>query len=102
MSTKCKWVVPARPPAVFVNQVMSHNGMMIKKMKQFVSRCNACFNVNPKMDSAFCPRCGSDFVVKVTMTTVRCPATSGLHVLSHTVSYFCAVLLSLSRCGTVQ
>ena len=49
-------------------KVMGTNGMLIKKMKQFVARCNACFNVNQDTTSPFCPRCGSDFVVKVSMT----------------------------------
>ena len=49
-------------------KVMATNGMMIKKMKQFVSRCNACFHVNQDAAAVFCPRCGSDFVVKVSMT----------------------------------
>ena len=49
-------------------KVMSMNGMMIKKTKQFVMQCRACNNVMYSMDSVFCERCGSDFVVKVSMT----------------------------------
>ena len=49
-------------------KVLSMNGMLIKKAKQFVLKCNACFNVIYKMESAFCDRCGSDFLVKVSMT----------------------------------
>ena len=49
-------------------KVLSMNGMVIKKAKQFVLKCNACFNVIYKMESAFCDRCGSDFLMKVSMT----------------------------------
>jgi hypothetical protein len=49
-------------------KVLSMNGMLIKKAKKFVLKCNACFNVIYKMESAFCDRCGSDFLVKVSMT----------------------------------
>jgi RNA-binding protein NOB1 len=49
-------------------KVMATNGMMIKKVKQFVNKCNACFNVDHAMASSFCSKCGSDFVVKVSMT----------------------------------
>jgi hypothetical protein len=49
-------------------KVMSMNGMMVKKTKQFVKKCHACFKVIYTLDSEFCPRCGSDFVVKVSMT----------------------------------
>ena len=46
-------------------RVMSMNGMMIKKTKQWIKKCNACFNIIYQMEKEFCPRCGSDFVVKV-------------------------------------
>ncbi|KAK3085277.1 hypothetical protein FSP39_000959 [Pinctada imbricata] len=48
--------------------VISINGMLIKKAKSFVQRCFACMKVTTNMMIEFCPHCGNNTLQKVSMS----------------------------------
>ena len=45
----------------------SIRGVAIRKLKQWVLRCLACYHITSKMDKLFCPRCGSDTMTKLSV-----------------------------------
>ena len=47
-------------------QVMNFNGFMIKKLKNFVLRCHACYEIVKDMEKRFCPTCGRNTLIKTT------------------------------------
>jgi RNA-binding protein NOB1 len=46
-------------------KLVSADGMMIKKVKQWVLKCTACFKTCQNMTKLFCPSCGSATLEKV-------------------------------------
>ena len=45
----------------------SIRGVAIRKLKQWVLRCLACYHISSKMDKLFCPRCGSATMTKLSV-----------------------------------
>ena len=45
----------------------SIRGVAIRKLKQWVLRCLACYHITSKMDKLFCPRCGSATMTKLSV-----------------------------------
>ncbi|ODQ67262.1 D-site 20S pre-rRNA nuclease, partial [Nadsonia fulvescens var. elongata DSM 6958] len=56
-----------------LNLVNPTNGLQIKKVKNFMLRCHACFHIMPIPKDGkphhFCPRCGSATLLRCTVTT---------------------------------
>jgi len=48
--------------------VMSVDGMLIKKAKSFVLRCFTCFKITTNMDKKFCHHCGNDTLRKLSVS----------------------------------
>ncbi|XP_074646707.1 RNA-binding protein NOB1-like [Tubulanus polymorphus] len=48
--------------------VVSVDGMLIKKTKNFVLRCSACLKLTKNLEKEFCPHCGNHTLQKLTMT----------------------------------
>ncbi|XP_067651419.1 RNA-binding protein NOB1-like [Haliotis asinina] len=48
--------------------VISVEGMLIKKAKSYVLRCFACFKITSKMEKLFCPHCGNHTLKRIAMT----------------------------------
>ncbi|OWF37986.1 RNA-binding protein NOB1-like [Mizuhopecten yessoensis] len=48
--------------------VISVDGMLIKKAKSYVLRCYACLKITSNVLKEFCPTCGNNTLQKVTMT----------------------------------
>ncbi|KAL4235177.1 Nin1 binding protein [Mactra antiquata] len=48
--------------------VISVDGMVIKRAKNFVLRCFACFKITTNMEKTFCAQCGNKTLTKVSMT----------------------------------
>ncbi|KAL6042285.1 20S-pre-rRNA D-site endonuclease nob1 [Balamuthia mandrillaris] len=48
--------------------LVSVDGMVIKKLKKFILRCQACFKLTNEMDKQFCPSCGNASLHKVAYT----------------------------------
>lgn len=48
--------------------VVSVDGMLIKRAKSFVLRCFACFKITSNVEKTFCPHCGNKTLTKVSMT----------------------------------
>eukprot|EP01135_Chromosphaera_perkinsii_P001931 Nk52_evm80s212 gene=Nk52_evmTU80s212 len=49
-------------------KVVSVDGMYIRKVKQFVLKCHACFQVCKDMSRDFCPSCGNATLLKIAVT----------------------------------
>jgi rRNA maturation endonuclease Nob1 len=45
--------------------VMSVDGMLVQRVKQFVLRCVGCFQVHYQMDRLFCSRCGGSHLHRI-------------------------------------
>ncbi|KAL6067772.1 20S-pre-rRNA D-site endonuclease nob1 [Balamuthia mandrillaris] len=48
--------------------LVSVDGMVIKKLKKFILRCQACYKLTNEMDKQFCPSCGNASLHKVAYT----------------------------------
>jgi len=46
-------------------KVISVEGMMVRKTRQFVLRCFGCYTICTDMERAFCPACGNNTLVRV-------------------------------------
>merc|ERR1712072_1034541 len=46
-------------------QVVSVDGMLVKRVKQYVLKCEACFKQTEQMEAVFCPSCGNNTLYKV-------------------------------------
>jgi rRNA maturation endonuclease Nob1 len=49
-------------------RLLSADGMLIKRLKQWQLKCRACFTVIGDMTRLFCPKCGSDTINRVSVT----------------------------------
>ena len=47
--------------------LFSIRGVAIRRLKQWVLRCIACYNITSKMDKMFCPRCGNATMTKLSV-----------------------------------
>uniref|UniRef100_A0A1X7U570 Nin one binding (NOB1) Zn-ribbon-like domain-containing protein n=1 Tax=Amphimedon queenslandica TaxID=400682 RepID=A0A1X7U570_AMPQE len=45
--------------------VVSIDGMLIKRIRTYAQQCKACFKVYFKSDLLFCPNCGNKSMIKV-------------------------------------
>ncbi|KAH3769925.1 RNA-binding protein NOB1-like [Dreissena polymorpha] len=48
--------------------VLSVDGMLIKRAKSFVLRCFSCMKITTNVQKLFCPHCGNKTLTKVSMT----------------------------------
>ncbi|KAJ3249856.1 Nin1 binding protein [Boothiomyces macroporosus] len=47
--------------------LLSIDGMLIKKLKNWVLRCHACFKITTQMDKVFCPTCGNNTLIRTSI-----------------------------------
>ena len=52
-------------------QLMSADGMKVRRLKQWALKCEACFYVVHDMDRIFCPKCGTDGLKRVSVSVDR-------------------------------
>lgn len=45
--------------------LLSSEGMVIKRVKQWILKCIACFTTSTEMDRIFCPKCGNNTMERV-------------------------------------
>lgn len=45
--------------------LLSTDGMVIKRVKQWILKCIACFTTSTEMDRMFCPKCGNSTMERV-------------------------------------
>ncbi|XP_062861288.1 RNA-binding protein NOB1 [Trichomycterus rosablanca] len=48
--------------------VLSVNGMLIKRTRNYILRCHACFKTTTDMNKSFCPNCGNSTLKKIAVT----------------------------------
>uniref|UniRef100_M4BE36 C3H1-type domain-containing protein n=1 Tax=Hyaloperonospora arabidopsidis (strain Emoy2) TaxID=559515 RepID=M4BE36_HYAAE len=46
-------------------RLLSADGMIIKRVKQWILRCIACFTTSTEMERLFCPKCGNSTMERV-------------------------------------
>lgn len=46
-------------------RLLSSEGMVIKRVKQWILKCIACFTTSTEMDRIFCPKCGNNTMERV-------------------------------------
>ncbi|KAJ0402874.1 hypothetical protein P43SY_000488 [Pythium insidiosum] len=46
-------------------RLLSTDGMMIKRVKQWILKCIACFTTTTEMERLFCPKCGNNTLERV-------------------------------------
>ncbi|RUS17018.1 Nin one binding Zn-ribbon like-domain-containing protein [Endogone sp. FLAS-F59071] len=49
--------------------LLSTDGLRIKRIKTWVMRCHACFKVTTDMEKKFCPRCGNTTLMRTSCST---------------------------------
>ncbi|CAG8609415.1 5965_t:CDS:2 [Ambispora gerdemannii] len=49
--------------------LLSIEGIRIKKIKNWVLRCHACFKITSNMEKQFCPSCGGPTLIRTSTTT---------------------------------
>ncbi|KAF4036366.1 Nin one binding (NOB1) Zn-ribbon like [Phytophthora infestans] len=52
-------------------RLLSTEGMIIKRVKQWILRCIACFTTSTEMDRMFCPKCGNSTMERVSYSLDR-------------------------------
>ncbi|TDH70408.1 hypothetical protein CCR75_000378 [Bremia lactucae] len=52
-------------------RLLSLEGMLIKRVKQWILRCVACFTTSTEMDRLFCPKCGNSTLERVSYSLDR-------------------------------
>ena len=52
-------------------QLMSADGMKIRRLKQWSLKCEACFEIVADMDRIFCPKCGTHGLKRVSVSVDR-------------------------------
>lgn len=45
--------------------IMSLDGMIVRRVKQFVLRCNGCYTIQYDVDKLFCRKCGGSYLSRV-------------------------------------
>ncbi|CAO3665886.1 unnamed protein product [Umbelopsis vinacea] len=49
--------------------LVSTDGMRVKRIKNWVMRCHACYSVTSDMDKKFCPKCGNASLMRTSCST---------------------------------
>jgi RNA-binding protein NOB1 len=49
--------------------LVSTDGMRVKRIKNWVMRCHACYHVTSDMDKKFCPKCGNSSLMRTSCST---------------------------------
>ncbi|KAI9289073.1 Nin one binding Zn-ribbon like-domain-containing protein [Umbelopsis sp. AD052] len=49
--------------------LVSTDGMRVKRIKNWVMRCHACYTVTSDMDKKFCPKCGNSSLMRTSCST---------------------------------
>ncbi|CEG47875.1 rna-binding protein nob1 [Plasmopara halstedii] len=52
-------------------RLLSTEGMIIKRVKQWILRCIACFTTSTEMDRMFCPKCGNSTMERMSYSLDR-------------------------------
>jgi RNA-binding protein NOB1 len=52
-------------------RLLSTEGMIVKRVKQWILRCIACFTTSTEMDRMFCPKCGNSTMERVSYSLDR-------------------------------
>ncbi|KAI9914194.1 hypothetical protein PsorP6_005907 [Peronosclerospora sorghi] len=52
-------------------RLLSTEGMIIKRVKQWILRCIACFTTSSEMERLFCPKCGNSTMERVSYSLDR-------------------------------
>ncbi|CAH0481987.1 unnamed protein product [Peronospora belbahrii] len=52
-------------------RLLSTEGMIIKRVKQWILRCIACFTTSTEMERLFCPKCGNSTMERVSYSLDR-------------------------------
>jgi len=50
-------------------KLLSVDGMVIKRIRQYVLKCHACFKVCKNLEKKFCPSCGNTTLLRFSVTT---------------------------------
>jgi len=50
-------------------KLLSVQGMVIKKIRQFVLKCHSCFKICKDMERKFCPTCGNNTMLRFSAST---------------------------------
>lgn len=48
-------------------RILSYNGLRIRKLKQWVLQCEACFEKIRDTNRLFCPNCGNSSLLRIAM-----------------------------------
>lgn len=48
--------------------LLSLDGVAVKSVRQYVLKCDACYDITTKMDKLFCPSCGNPSLAKLGVT----------------------------------
>eukprot|EP00164_Ancoracysta_twista_P003084 GFYU01004116.1.p1 GENE.GFYU01004116.1~~GFYU01004116.1.p1 ORF type:complete len:491 (+),score=171.08 GFYU01004116.1:99-1475(+) len=49
-------------------KLLSPDGLVIRNVKQFILKCEACFKITPDNEKLFCPSCGNNTLYKVSVS----------------------------------
>lgn len=60
--------------------LMSIEGMLIQKVKQWVLRCVGCFQIHYEMDRLFCSKCGGSVLTRVAVSIDKRTGNMRLHL----------------------
>lgn len=60
--------------------IMSLDGMIVRRVKQFVLRCNGCYTVQYDTDRLFCSKCGGNYLSRVSASVDSRTGQMKLHL----------------------
>jgi rRNA maturation endonuclease Nob1 len=60
--------------------IMSLDGMIVRRVKQFVLRCNGCYTVQYDTDKLFCSKCGGNYLSRVSASVDSRTGQMKLHL----------------------
>lgn len=63
-----------------LNVISPRDGLHIRRTRQFVLRCFACFKINPPTANQFCKFCGNMKTLKRVSVTVNADGTTKVHI----------------------
>jgi len=63
-------------------RLLSVDGYLVKRVSQYVLRCNACFLVQPNTEKLFCGRCGGSHLSRVAASVDPNTGAQVLHLKS--------------------
>lgn len=80
--------------------VMSADGMLLQKVKQFVLRCIGCYHVHYDMDRLFCSQCGGSSLSRVGATVDSKSGEMRLHLKANYRPCLKGKIFSLPKPGS--